>query len=233
MVRGPGRVWAGAGAGRLAKLGVATGSTFGGGVGTWTITSGEADRGADAEAAGTEAAAAAVETGGRDAFLSMRSRLANVLAACCGPNWNPFFISFGSFESDDFHRLQPSKSISAYVSNDVSATLFDSKAQCLTCIHPHSTIFLSSHFNETGLVRKSLHPAARAFTRSLCRDEAVRATMMTDDLNGDGGTGAFSAAAEEDRGCSVAGVEGKTPMLLFLSSLRISFVASIPSITGS
>lgn len=35
------------------------------------------------------------------------------------------------------------------------------------------------------------------------------------------------------RGCSEMGVEGNTPILLDRSSLRISFVASIPSMTGS
>lgn len=97
-------------------------------------------------------------------------------------------------------------------------------------MQPHSTIFRSSHFNDTGFVKKSLHPAAKAETLSLCKEEAVRATMMTEDRNGDDGTGLSVASSLLT---SPAGVEGKIPMLLFFSSFRISFVASIPSITGS
>ena len=44
---------------------------------------------------------------------------------------------------------------------------------------------MGNHSNETGLVRKSLQPAARAATRSLWRDDAVRATMMTDERYGE------------------------------------------------
>ena len=46
---------------------------------------------------------------------------------------------------------------------------------------PHSIIFRSSHCNLTGLLRKSLHPAASAATRSCGDDCAVNATMMTDE----------------------------------------------------
>ena len=42
-------------------------------------------------------------------------------------------------------------------------------------------ILLFSQCRETGFVRKSLQPAARAATRSLCSDDAVSATMMTED----------------------------------------------------
>lgn len=42
-------------------------------------------------------------------------------------------------------------------------------------------ILLLSQTNETGLVRKSLQPAAKAFTLSDCREEAVKATMITED----------------------------------------------------
>jgi len=52
-------------------------------------------------------------------------------------------------------------------------------------IDPHSMILLFSHTSETGFVRKALHPAASAATRSLCRDEAVKATMITDERYGD------------------------------------------------
>jgi hypothetical protein len=52
-------------------------------------------------------------------------------------------------------------------------------------IDPHSMILLFSHTSDTGFVRKSLQPAASAATRSLCRDEAVRATMITDERYGD------------------------------------------------
>jgi len=51
-------------------------------------------------------------------------------------------------------------------------------------IEPHSRSFCCSHWSETGLVRKSLQPAASAETRSTCSDEAVRATMMTGMVRG-------------------------------------------------
>jgi hypothetical protein len=56
---------------------------------------------------------------------------------------------------------------------------------CNALIDPHSMILLFSHTSETGFVRKSLQPAANAATRSLCRDEAVKATMITDERYGD------------------------------------------------
>ena len=46
-------------------------------------------------------------------------------------------------------------------------------------IDPHSVSLTCSQRRETGLVRKSLQPAASAFTRSACSEEAVRATIMT------------------------------------------------------
>lgn len=45
-------------------------------------------------------------------------------------------------------------------------------------------ILLLSQTNDTGFVKKSLHPAAKAATRSLCKEDAVKATMITDDLYG-------------------------------------------------
>lgn len=78
-------------------------------------------------------------------------------------------------------------------------------------MQPHSTILVSNHLSETGFVKKSLQPAARAETRSLWRDEAVKATMMTDDRNGD--VGMASVEGDGVRTTSEVGVEGKTPML--------------------
>lgn len=42
-------------------------------------------------------------------------------------------------------------------------------------------ILLFSQWRETGFVRKSLQPAASAATRSLCNDDAVSATMITEE----------------------------------------------------
>ena len=104
--------------------------------------------------------------------------------------------------------------------------------QALTCIQPHSIILLSSHFRETGFVRKSLQPAAKAFTRSWWKDEAVRATIMTDDRKGV--PGATKSAIGLRVLCeSKLGVDGKNPILLFFSEVLMSLVASMPSITGS
>jgi hypothetical protein len=93
-------------------------------------------------------------------------------------------------------------------------------------------ILLSSHFRETGFVKKSLQPAANALTRSWWNDEAVRATMMTDDRRGvpDAATSATGLRVLWE---SKLGVDGKNPILLFFSDVLISLVASIPSITGS
>lgn len=86
--------------------------------------------------------------------------------------------------------------------------------------------FRSSHGAPTGLVRKSLHPAARASLRSDSRDEAVSATMMTGEGKG------RSPSSSSGEGLSVVSSE-KTPMWFTRSSLRISLVASMPDITGS
>jgi len=45
-------------------------------------------------------------------------------------------------------------------------------------------ILLLSHSSETGLVKKSLHPAASAATLSDCNDDAVKATIMTEERKG-------------------------------------------------
>lgn len=80
-----------------------------------------------------------------------------------------------------------------------------------TCMQPHSTILVSSHLSETGFVKKSLQPAAKAETRSLGWAEAVRATMMTELRKGD--DGACSLEGDGVRMCSIVGVEGKMPIL--------------------
>ena len=110
---------------------------------------------------------------------------------------------------------------------------------------PHSVSLTCSQRSETGLVRKSLHPAASAFTRSACSDEAVRATMMTGMANC-GEVGLESGNVEEAEEAAeveassgkvefgdAAGVVMNVPMLLSRSIARISLVASIPSLTGS
>ena len=51
-------------------------------------------------------------------------------------------------------------------------------------MEPHSMILLFNQTKETGFVKKSLQPAASAATRSLCKEEAVRATMMTEFIYG-------------------------------------------------
>ena len=110
---------------------------------------------------------------------------------------------------------------------------------CNALIEPHSMILLLSQWRETGLVRKSLQPAASAATRSLWREDAVRATMMTDERYE--GVVAERAVSEvevdadaSDGVCwpSDCGVDGKPPTPLVFSSFRISFVAWIPSMTG-
>ena len=96
-------------------------------------------------------------------------------------------------------------------------------------------ILLFNHSRETGLVKKSLHPAASAATRSLGNEEAVRATMITEERYGEA-TERVSDAAETSEGVlcpSVVGVsEGKPDEELVFSRRRISFVASIPSMIG-
>jgi hypothetical protein len=55
---------------------------------------------------------------------------------------------------------------------------------CKALIEPHSMSLLFSHCKDTGFVRKSLHPAPRAAIRSLCNDEAVKATIITEERYG-------------------------------------------------
>ena len=45
-------------------------------------------------------------------------------------------------------------------------------------------ILLLSHSSKTGLIKKSLHPAASAAPLSDCNDDAVKATMMTEERVG-------------------------------------------------
>lgn len=81
-------------------------------------------------------------------------------------------------------------------------------------------------------MRKSLHPAANALTRSTWSDEAVRATIITGIVRrGDAGE-----LIVDEKGVQFSepvGVEMRVPMLLARSISRISLVASIPSLTGS
>ena len=98
------------------------------------------------------------------------------------------------------------------------------------------------------LVKKSLQPAASASCRSLCNELAVRATMITGLLNISvfmrwssalvTPTSAFVSPEPVDptplrKVGVVEALPEKTPMLFNLSSLRISFVASNPFMTGS
>jgi hypothetical protein len=55
---------------------------------------------------------------------------------------------------------------------------------CNALIEPHSIILLLSHSRDTGFVKKSLQPAASAATLSDCSDDAVNATMMTEERKG-------------------------------------------------
>lgn len=100
-------------------------------------------------------------------------------------------------------------------------------------------ILLFSQRSETGFVRKSLQPAARAFTRSLCKDEAVRATIITDDRYGDDALVERGSLLDEDEegvkaseGVREGVAEGNSEVALIFSSRRISLVASIPSMIG-
>lgn len=101
----------------------------------------------------------------------------------------------------------------------------------LTCIHPHSIILVSNHFNDTGLVRKSLQPAANASTRSDIKLEAVKATIITAERAE--APGVVSMAGLSVLCDSEFGVVGKIPTLLDFSMPRIALVASKPFITGS
>ena len=108
-------------------------------------------------------------------------------------------------------------------------------------IEPHSSSFCCNHGRETGLVMKSLHPAANAANLSDCNDEAVRATMMTGREYGDMIGLGVMLRVEVDLGgllnmapSSVVGVTcWKPAMLLARSISRISSVASMPLFTGS
>jgi len=113
---------------------------------------------------------------------------------------------------------------------------------CRALIEPHSMILLFNHNSDTGFVRKSLHPAARAATRSLCSEDAVRATIMTEERYGEFIERVSDVTEDEaDRGyfskgvwpSSVEGEIGGNPAAAFDFSRRlISLVAWIPSMTG-
>ncbi len=89
------------------------------------------------------------------------------------------------------------------------------------------------------LVRKSLQPAARASCLSLCRELAVKATMMTGLLKSavfirlSTRSGMPSTVFPFGKVGVVDALFEKTPMLLTRSSRLISLVASKPFITGS
>jgi hypothetical protein len=128
---------------------------LGTGVADWTLISGP-------ELDSADSGSRVVGIGERlDCFRSIRSLPARFRAAAWGPVWKPRLVSPASLGSEDFHRLQPSKSISAW--EGISSSRARQQSY-LTCIQPHSTIFFSSHLSDTGLVRKSLHPAANAAT---------------------------------------------------------------------
>lgn len=98
-------------------------------------------------------------------------------------------------------------------------------------MQPHSIILLSNHFSDTGFVKKSLHPAANASTRSCIKLEAVKATMITDERIGVPGVAPMAGLSVWR--ASELGVDGKKPTLLDLSISRMILVASRPLITGS
>lgn len=113
---------------------------------------------------------------------------------------------------------------------------------CRALIEPHSMILLFNHNSDTGFVRKSLHPAARAATRSLCSEDAVRATIMTEERYGEFMERVSDVTEDEaDRDdfsegvwpSSVEGEIGGNPAAALDFSRRlISLVAWIPSMTG-
>jgi len=114
-----------------------------------------------------------------------------------------------------FHFRQPSKSIRA-------------------CMHPHSMTLRSSHTKLTGFVKKSLQPAARASCLSLCRELAVRATIMTGLLNKiKFGNLSSPSGSSVVSGALLDADDEKTPMEFTFSRRLISLVASKPFITGS
>ena len=86
-------------------------------------------------------------------------------------------------------------------------------------MEPHSTSFWFSHCSDTGFVRKSLHPAASAATRSLCREDAVRATMITGSSYGEA---VPELLGETDPGPSLDGLLAEIAPLFARSISRIS-----------
>lgn len=98
---------------------------------------------------------------------------------------------------------------------------------CSALIEPHSMILLFSQSSDTGFVRKSLQPAASAATRSACSDDAVSATMMTDDRYAGVTTLRVSDVDVSDgvRCPSDCGVVGKPPAPFCFSIRLISLVA--------
>ncbi|RUS25390.1 hypothetical protein BC938DRAFT_472241 [Jimgerdemannia flammicorona] len=146
------------------------------------------------------------------------------------------FLGLVVESSARFHLRQPSKSIKA-------------------CMQPHSMILRSNHSRLTGLVRKSLQPAARAACLSLSSEDAVSATMITGERKGDCGIAGFGATVGKgfegstgevgvvgvggfESGLARAaamelGVDGKTPIFCIRSRRRISLVAAMPSMMGS
>ena len=92
------------------------------------------------------------------------------------------------------------------------------------------------------LVKKSLHPAAKASCLSLCSELAVRATIMTGLLNkavfirlsSSPGLSSFSSNSLPPGKVGVLeALFEKTPILFTRSSLLISFVASSPFMIGN
>ena len=131
-----------------------------------------------------------------------------------------------SLVTTGFSSCTPSSTTTPF-SRSTSRRFFRSnEVQISACMHPHSIALRSNHGAPTGLVRKSLQPAAKASLRSAAREEAVSATMMTGD-----GKGRSPSSSSGDDLSAVS--SWKTPMWFTLSNLRISFVASIPDMTGS
>ena len=91
---------------------------------------------------------------------------------------------------------------------------------------------------EHTLVKKSLQPAAKASCLSLCKLDAVSATMITGDLNNTllGNRSSPSATTSSPPlpfGALLLALLLKTPILFNRSSLLISLVASNPLIIGN
>jgi hypothetical protein len=81
-------------------------------------------------------------------------------------------------------------------------------------------------------VKKSLQPAASASLRSLCRELAVRATIMTGLLNR-ARLASLSDCGSRPTPMESLGVDANTPMELTRSRRRISRVASRPDMSGN